>query len=70
MPGYTSPLGRLLPNAAGADRIKQSAWREDKILVVRLDDERLDFVQREFVRQLGEMLFGKPKAFTSRERKG
>lgn len=68
MPGYTSPLGRLAPNAPEAERIKQAAWREDKILVVRLDDERLDFVQREFIRQIGEMLFGKPKAFTSKDR--
>lgn len=66
MPGYTSPLGRLGPNAPEAERVKQAAWREDKILVVRLDDERLDFVQKEFVRQLGEQLFGKPKVFTSK----
>ena len=66
MAGYTSPLGKLAPNAPEAERVKQSAWREQKILIVRLDDERLDFVQREFVRQIGEKLFGKPKAFTSR----
>lgn len=69
MPGYTSPLGKLAPKAPEAELVKQSAWREDKILVVRLDDERLDFVQREFVRQIGERLYGKPKAFTSKEAK-
>lgn len=68
MPGYTSPLGRLGPNAPEAERVKQAAWREDKILVVNLNDERLDFVQREFVRRLGEQMYGKAKVFTSKDK--
>jgi len=66
MAGYRSPLGRLLPDPIDAERIKREAWRDDKILVVNLNDERLDFVQREFVRQIGDKLFGRPKVFTSK----
>lgn len=56
---YRSPLGRLMPTSMDTDRIKRDAWHEDGILVVSMDDARLDFVQREFIKQLGEQLFGK-----------
>lgn len=58
---YRSPLGKYMPTSMDTDRIKRDAWREDGILVVSITDERLDFVQREFLKQLGEMLFGKGK---------
>lgn len=31
------------------------------VLVVNLEDDRLDMIQREFVKQIGEKLFGKKK---------
>lgn len=63
-----SPLGRLLPERPDAEEIKRQGWREDKILVVRLDDDRLDFIQREFVKQIGDRLYGRPRIFTSKEK--
>lgn len=66
MPGYTSPLGRLGPNAPEAERVKQAAWREDKILVVNLNDERLDMIDREFIARIGEHLYGRTKKFTDK----
>jgi hypothetical protein len=33
------------------DAIKQRGWRDQHILVVNADDERLDFIEREFVRR-------------------
>jgi hypothetical protein len=68
MAGYTSPLGKLGPNAPEAERVKQAAWREDKILVVRLDDERLDMIDREFIARIGEPQYGRPKVFTSKDK--
>ncbi|MEF8736781.1 MAG: hypothetical protein V5B35_09370 [Candidatus Accumulibacter necessarius] len=38
--------------------MKETGWREQRILVISDTDERLDFVEREFVRRLGERLYG------------
>lgn len=59
---YRSPLGRMLPESVDVERIKRDGWREDKILVVRLDDDRLDFVQRQMVMEIGNRLYGKGRA--------
>lgn len=55
---YRCPLGRLQPQTSDLEIIKQSGWREQQILVVSEQDDRLDFVEREFVRRLGERLYG------------
>ncbi len=55
---YRCPLGRLQPQTADLETIKQSGWRDQHILVVSEEDARLDFVEREFVRRLGERLYG------------
>ena len=55
---YRCPLGRLQPQTTDLDAIKQTGWREQHILVVSEQDDRLDFVEREFVRRLGERLYG------------
>ena len=57
IPPYRCPLGRSTPRV-DPDSIKREGWREQHILVVAEDDARLDFVEREFVRQLGERLYG------------
>jgi hypothetical protein len=41
------------------DRVKQDGWREQGVLAVAVDDERLTWPERELVRQLGEKLYGK-----------
>lgn len=55
---YRCPLGRLQPQAADLEAIKQTGWRDQHILVVSEEDARLDFVEREFVRRIGERLYG------------
>jgi len=55
---YRCPLGRLQPQTSDLEIIKQSGWRDQQILVVSEQDDRLDFVEREFVRRLGERLYG------------
>ena len=52
------PLGRLQPQTTDLETIKQSGWRDQHILVVSEQDDRLDFVEREFVRRIGERLYG------------
>ena len=58
MPTYHCPLGRMQPETTDPEAMKQRGWRDQHILVVNETDERLDFVEREFVRRLGERLYG------------
>ena len=60
-PQYRCPLGRLLPESTDLDAIKERGWRDQHILVVSDTDKRLDFVEREFVRRLGERLYGEKR---------
>jgi hypothetical protein len=55
---YRCPLGRLQPQITDLDAIKQQGWRDQHILVVSESDDRLDFVEREFVKRIGERLYG------------
>ncbi len=55
---YRCPLGRLQPQTSDLEVIKQTGWRDQHILVVSEEDARLDFVEREFVRRIGERLYG------------
>jgi hypothetical protein len=57
-PTYRCPLGRLQPEPVDIEALKQRGWREQHVLVVNASDERLDFVEREFVRRIGERLYG------------
>jgi len=40
------------------DEVKRDGWREQGVLAVSLDDQRLTWPERELVRQLGERLYG------------
>jgi len=57
-PIYRCPLGRLQPETPDREAMKQRGWRDQHILVVNASDERLDFIEREFVRRIGERLYG------------
>ena len=57
IPPYRCPLGRGAQRV-DPDNIKREGWRDQHILVVAEGDDRLDFVEREFVRRLGERLYG------------
>ena len=53
-----SPLGRAQPIPMDPEAVKRQGWRKEHILVVNERDERLDFVEREFSRRIGERLYG------------
>lgn len=55
---YRCPLGALQPERMNVEAVKQRGWREDHILVVSDSDARLDFVEREIIRRIGERLYG------------
>ena len=54
-----SALGRLIPIEMDTESIKREGWQEKSILVIALDDPRLDMIGREFIRQIGRRLYGK-----------
>ena len=43
------------------DSVKQRGWRDQNILVVNAEDKRLDYLERELVRRIGERLYGTPR---------
>lgn len=53
------PLGRLVANTVDYEQLKSDAWKKQKILVVSVDDSRLGWADREFIRQIGNKLFKK-----------
>jgi hypothetical protein len=55
---YRCPLGRLQPETTDLEEIKQRGWRDQHILVVNIADDRLDMIEREFVKAIGERLYG------------
>lgn len=56
---YRCPLGTLSAPPPDLDEIKERGWREEHILVVSDRDERLDFVERELIRRIGNRLYGR-----------
>jgi len=40
------------------EQVKRDGWREQGVLVVEKNDERLTWPERELIRQLGEKLYG------------
>lgn len=55
---YPSPLGRMQAIPMDVEAAKRQGWREQHILVVSDEDERLDFLERELIRSIGERLYG------------
>ncbi len=58
---------RWTPRGFGAERpdpehVKREGWASEGILVVKSDDQRLSWPERELIRQLGEKLYGKRKS--------
>ena len=44
------------------DQVKREGWKEQGVLAVSLEDDRLTWPERELVRQRGEKLYGaRPK---------
>ena len=55
---YPSPLGRMQAIPMDVEAAKRQGWREQHILVVSDEDDRLDFLERQLIRSIGERLYG------------
>lgn len=42
-----------------ADDVKRDGWREQGLLAVSVEDDRLTWPEKELIRQLGEKLYGR-----------
>jgi hypothetical protein len=51
-------LGRYQPRRIDVEAEKRAGWRDHRILVVRADDIRLTWPERELIEQLGAKLYG------------
>lgn len=40
------------------EKVKEEGWREQGLLVVAANDDRLSWPERELIRQIGEKLYG------------
>jgi hypothetical protein len=59
-PRYHCPLGRLFPNTTDPEAVKRDGWQAQQILVVSIENRRLDWAERELIRRIGERLYGRP----------
>jgi len=59
-PRYLSPLGRMQSEPIDVDVTKRNGWQEQKILVIAETDTRLDPLERELIRKIGNRLYGIP----------
>jgi len=57
-PHYRSPLGRMQANPMDVEATKRQGWREQHILVISEQDTRLNFLERQLIRSIGERLYG------------
>lgn len=56
---YRCALADIQPERPDPEEMKREGWQQQGILVIAVDDQRLDWVQRGFVSQIGEALYGK-----------
>lgn len=59
---YQCPLGKVQSIPVNLDSIKKTGWQEQHILVVSDQDERLDFIEQELIRRIGNRLYGKGRS--------
>ncbi|MBU6141377.1 MAG: hypothetical protein KGP29_07505 [Proteobacteria bacterium] len=52
-----SNLGRMQPKQIDAEKIKREGWNNDGILVVKVDDERLSWPEKELIKQIGDKIY-------------
>ena len=54
---FKSNLGRIQPEQIDKEKIKREGWNNDGILVVKVDDERLSWPEKELIKQIGDKIY-------------
>lgn len=59
---YQSPLSKMQPTQIDQERLKKQAFEKDGILVVNVNDDRLNWPEKEIIKQIGNKIYKiKPK---------
>ncbi len=58
---FRSPLARLIPSSMDTEKIKRDGYHLDGILVVPLDDDRLEWTDIQELKRIGDKLYGRKK---------
>ena len=58
---YRSNLAGMMPTKIDPEEVKRKGWRDNGILVVTDNDQRLNWPEREFITQIGTKLYGNRK---------
>jgi hypothetical protein len=53
-------------NPMDVEATKRQGWREQHILVISENDKRLNFLERQLIRSIGERLYGVPHQVPSK----
>ena len=54
---YQSPLGKMEPVKIDIEKVKKDGWNKEGILVVKIDDERLSWPEKEIIKQIGNKIY-------------
>jgi hypothetical protein len=49
----------MLPESMNVEDIKRRAWHEDRIIVINLDEDKMDAIERETFRQWADRRYPK-----------
>ena len=59
--GPRCTLARFIPNQMDIEEVKADGFNNHRILVVSLDDPRINWMERQVMTKIGEKLFGRRK---------
>lgn len=54
---YQSPLGKMQPTKIDLEKVKKEGWNKEGILVVKIDDDRLSWPEKEIIKQIGNKIY-------------
>ena len=54
---YKSPLGKIQATKIDLEKVKKEGWNKEGILVVKIDDERLSWPEKEIIKQIGNKIY-------------
>ena len=54
---YQSPFGKMQPTKIDLEKVKKEGWNKEGILVVKIDDERLSWPEKEIIKQIGNKIY-------------
>ena len=61
-PDYRCPLQPWQGQGFDVETIKREGWRDQGILVISPEDQRLDWMERQLLTQIAERLYGRRRA--------